>query len=281
MPEYHILNLGAGIQSTAVYLLSMEGKLPKFDAAIFADTKAEPEAVYAHLKWLQLQKGAPIFIRSKGSLAAHLQKGINSTGGRFASIPAFTSPVEGETKNLGRVRRQCTKEYKIEVIDRCIRREILGLKPRQRIPKDVRIIQYYGISWDERGRATRIYERSLEHKWLTVNFPLIETMKPPMTRWNCESYLEPRVPHQVVKSACVFCPFRQDDEWRKLKKNPKDWNRAVQVDEALRIPGNVVNRKLDQKLYLHPSALPLVQIDFTDKQENLGFQNECDGVCGV
>jgi hypothetical protein len=88
------------------------------------------------------------------------------------------------------VRRQCTKEYKIEVIDRCIRREILNLKPRKRIPRDVRIVQYYGISWDERDRATRIYERSLEHKWLKVAFPLFETLRPVWTRGNCEVYLE-------------------------------------------------------------------------------------------
>jgi hypothetical protein len=91
MPEFHVLNLGAGVQSTAVYLLSMEGRLPKFDAAIFADTRSEPAAVYSHLKWMQTIGGPPILVRSKGSLAVDLQKGVNSTGGRFASIPAFTA----------------------------------------------------------------------------------------------------------------------------------------------------------------------------------------------
>jgi hypothetical protein len=93
MPEYHILNLGAGVQSTALYLLSMDGQVPKFDAAIFADTKAEPGAVYKHLKWLQSLNGPRIYVRSKGSLAKHLRDGVNSTGQRHsASIPAFTAP---------------------------------------------------------------------------------------------------------------------------------------------------------------------------------------------
>lgn len=279
MPEYHILNLGAGIQSTAVYLLSMEGRLPKFDAAIFADTKAEPQAVYKHLAWLQKQGGAPILIRSRGSLASDLEHGVNSTGGRSASIPAFTAAHEGSV--VGRVQRQCTKEYKIEVIDRALRREVLGLKPRQRVPKGVSVTQYYGISWDERGRATRIYERSLEHSWLTVCFPLFEIINPPMTRYQCSAYLEKRVPHPVTKSACVFCPFHGDAEWRAIKANPQDWKLAVSVDETLRRTGNVVNRKMNQKMYVHRSAQPLVQIDFTDRQESLGFQEECEGGCGV
>ncbi len=39
MHEYHILNLGAGVQSTTVYLLNHAGVIvPRFDYAIFADT---------------------------------------------------------------------------------------------------------------------------------------------------------------------------------------------------------------------------------------------------
>ena len=277
MSEFHILNLGAGIQSTAVYLLSMEGKLPKFDAAIFADTGAEPQAVYQHLNWLRsLKGGAPILVRRKGSLAKDILSGFNSTGHRFASIPAFTAAFE--RGSVGRVKRECTKEYKVEVIERAIRRDVVGLKPRQRIPKDVRIIKYYGISWDERDRATRIYERSLEKKWLTVKFPLFDIIQPPMTRYQCSEYLKTRVPHEVTKSACVFCPFHDDDEWRAIKANPKDWKRAVQTDVAVR---DAAARKLKEKLYLHPAAQPLVQIDFTVKQESFGFREECDGVCGV
>ncbi|NBW19669.1 MAG: hypothetical protein EBR82_68020 [Caulobacteraceae bacterium] len=49
----HILNLGAGVQSTALYLMSLDGEVQKFDAAIFADTQEEPEDVYRHLEWME------------------------------------------------------------------------------------------------------------------------------------------------------------------------------------------------------------------------------------
>jgi len=45
MREYHILNLGAGVQSTALYLMDLDLELEhQFDCAIFADTGDEPAA---------------------------------------------------------------------------------------------------------------------------------------------------------------------------------------------------------------------------------------------
>lgn len=51
-PDLRVLSLGAGVQSTAVLLMSATGELPKLDAAVFADTQWEPKAVYEHLEWL-------------------------------------------------------------------------------------------------------------------------------------------------------------------------------------------------------------------------------------
>src|SRR5437660_1604308 len=76
--EYHILNLGAGVQSTTLYLMSMRGEAPKFECAIFADTGEESEATYAHLSWLESLKGPPILRRSIGKLGDHLMVGQNS-----------------------------------------------------------------------------------------------------------------------------------------------------------------------------------------------------------
>ena len=70
-----------------------------------------------------------------------------------------------------------------------------------------------------------------------------------MTRGDCLTWLEAfGVPHEVQKSACVFCPFKSNAEWRRLRDtDPAGWARAVEVDNALRIEGAVANRKLDQK----------------------------------
>lgn len=283
MTEYHVLNLGAGVQSTTLYLMSMEGIVRPFDVAIFADTGEEPQAVYAHLEWLQALNGPPILVRTIGRLGDDLRDGRNSTGGRFASIPAYTTANGGI--DVGRTRRQCSMEYKVAVIEQTIRREVVGLKPRQRIPKDVTVHQYFGISLDEKSRATRIWERHhIDHSMPGVpHFPLIDKQ---MTRANCLDWLADRVPHIVPRSACTFCPFHSDAEWQHLKDaGGADWARAVEIDHALRTTGTVANRDMDQVMYVHRSCKPIDAIDFhprvNTKELQLGFGVECEGVCGV
>lgn len=283
MKTWRILNLGAGVQSTAVYLLAHEISLwgeDLLDFAIFADTGEEPQDVYQHLAWLQRHGSIPIIIRTKGKLGNDLTKGQNSTGQRFTSIPAFTTETEGESG--GMTRRQCSKEYKLEVIERSIRRDVIGLAPRQRVPKGVHVKQYFGISMDEAGRSRRIKD-AIKHKWIEPKFPLI---KLGWTRTDCLNYLSDKVPHEVPKSACVFCPYHSDAEWLRIQNNPQDWARAVEIDAALRTTGSVANRDMRQKMYVHRSCLPLTQITFKpqptirEQQTNLAFMKECLGVCG-
>jgi len=273
--DRHILSLGAGVQSTTLYLMAIHGDFP-CQAAIFADTQEEPEAVYAHLEWLKAQSGPPIMVRTRGSLGDDLTRGENSTHQRFASIPAFTS--DG-INSPSMTRRQCSREYKTQVVEQTIRREIVGLAPGRALPKDVQIIQYIGISWDERSRAFDV-ERRMKRGWKAI-FPLLDRQ---WTRADCREFLNYNVPHEVPKSACVFCPFHNNNQWARLKaQGGKDWDRIVQIDTAFRTPGTVVNRNLQQSLYLHRSCKPITEIDFANSKQGSfdGFLMECQGVCGV
>jgi hypothetical protein len=278
MPDLHVLNLGAGVQSTAVYLMAVEGLL-HFDAAIFADTQDEPADVYRHLAWLQTLDGPPIHIATAGRLGDDLVRGVNSTGGRFAAIPAFTTKDGGKTHGLAR--RQCSKEYKTRVIEQTIRRVLLGRRPRQRCPKDVRVYQAFGISLDEARRAVSIRARfATDQKWATPVFPILDRQ---MTRADCLRWLEGRVPHPTPRSACVFCPYHTDDEWLHVQASPADWARAVEIDRALRAAGTVAPRDPRQVMYLHDSCQPLELVTFAPtvrRQLPLGFVRECTGGCG-
>lgn len=308
MREIHILNLGAGVQSTALHLMYVEQAIkPPIECSIFADTQGEPKSVYRHVEWLQSLGGPEIKIRTRGSLSAQLKNGLNATGQRFISIPAYTKPqqineafrqeptelsldyddgempVKGDDRE-GMIRRQCTKEFKLVVIYKTIREEILGLKPGERMPKDVRIINVVGISLDEVGRAMRMLKR--ETKSNGFKFPLLDAQ---MTRQDCLNYLEGRVPHKVPRSACVYCPFHDDNEWLELKNHdPEGWAEAIDVDRSLRSPGNVVNRGMDAPMYLHESCVPLELAVFKPAPKKVGaqmllgtFWKECQGVCGV
>jgi len=277
---YQILSLGAGVQSTALYLMFLNGEFDEMlDYAVFADTQEEPESVYKHLDWLRSLGGPPILTDTAGKLGDDLIHGRNSTGQRFASIPAFTSSTPGQTG--GMLRRQCTAAYKIGVCERIVRRQVIGLEYRQRMPKNVKVVQYFGLSYDEPRRVSKVRNRFVGHPWAEGRFPLFDDE---MTRADCVTYLkEQKIPHEVPRSACVFCPFKSNLEWRLLRDNDRaGWARAVEVDEALRRPGTVANRNLEQAMYLHRSCLPLAAVDLGQKDACGGVaHSECEGMCGL
>lgn len=281
MTTYRILNLGAGVQSTTVYLLALAGEIPTFDKAIFADTQDEPQAVYDHLAWLRSLGGPEIMVVSRGRLGDDLVSGTNSTNHRFAAIPVFMQEPHKATGTTGIARRQCSAEYKIAPIERTIRRQILGLKPRARIPSGVKIEQVFGISIDEERRAFAIRKRLMMNKWSAEpDFPLITKH---WSRGRCIAWLKGRVPHETPRSACVFCPFRNDEEWARLKAtDPAGWARAVEIDHAIRLPTSSRAKDRRLKAYLHRSGQPLADVDLDAKGAMLpGFSRDCEGMCGV
>lgn len=268
-----VLNLGAGVQSTRLYLEH------DFDVAIFADTQEEPQKVYDHLEWLKSLKRTPILVRSRGSLGQNLLHGVNADGGRFVSIPAFV-----DSDGIGVGRRQCTSEYKILVIQRAIRRDVLGLKPGQRIPNGMRVRQFYGITIDEAGRAERIKRNAQVYaKWSIPTFPFIERF---ISRKDCIEWLRNYgIPHEVPRSACTFCPYKSNYEWRLLRDtDPVGWRRALEIDAALRTTA-VSKRGLRHSQYLHRSCKPLAEADIDNNsygaQYTLGFSTQCTGGCGL
>lgn len=276
MKEYHVLNLGAGVQSTCLYLL----KKIKFDCAIFADTQEEPEDVYKHLEWLKGINDPKILIRTAGKLGDDLIHGTNSTGHRFASIPAFVF-TEG-AKRESKLRRQCTSEYKIEVIERTIRYEIVGIKPRQWMPRNVMVYQYFGITVDEKIRAEKSKKRFEKLWWAKPVYPFLDMG---WTRQDCVEWLADKVPHKTPRSACTFCPYHSNAEWLSIKTNdPVGWARAVEIDNALRTEGTRANAKLDGVMYLHRKCVPLETIDFASEIDRrfCGEKESCDeGVCFI
>lgn len=182
------------------------------------------------------------------------------------------------------MRRQCSKEYKTEVIGRVIRREVLGLAPGRRIPRGTRVVQHFGISLDEGGRARRIRDMMAKTaKWAIPSFPLLEHF---MTRANCLEWLvNYGMPHETPRSACVFCPYHSDYEWdRQQREDPEAWARSIEIDENLRRPGAVMQRGINQEMFLHRSCQPLrlvqLQPNPVNAQLAINFASECMGVCG-
>lgn len=266
-----IISLGAGVQSSSMALLAAHGEIePMPQLAIFADTGWEPRGVYNWLAWLETQLPFPVVrvgncgIR-RDQISARV-RGKAEDGQRWASIPYFTQQPDGK---IGKIRRQCTTEYKIEPITKYIRRAVLGLGKGQHAPKQPVIRQWRGISTDEASRM-----KPSREKWIEVRYPL--AMELGLSRAGCLAWMQKNGYPQPPRSACLGCPFHSDYEWSEIKKREDEWRDVVEFDRAIRDAGGMRG-----KTYLHRSCQPLDEIDFTNAAQAELFDEECEGMCGL
>lgn len=244
--DLRTLSLGAGVQSTALYLMACEAPKPWFDVAIFADTGWEPAEVYAHLARLEaVDTIIPILRVSSGNI----RNDALDPEHRFASMPLFVRNPDGSE---GMARRQCTSEYKLKPIKRAIR-QLLGYPHPAPIPKGVRAQVAIGISTDEIGRA-----KDSDVKYMENVFPLIDL---DLSRTDCERYLKANGWGSVGKSACIGCPFHGNRQWRQLRdESPEEFADAVDFDNQIRngsARANAAGKDLRGSMFLHRSRVPL------------------------
>lgn len=278
---HSFLSLGAGVQSSTIALMAAHGEItPMPDAAIFADTQAEPASVYRWLEWLEKQLPFPVHRVSRGdltkeSLTLREFKDDSSRHWVKSLIPAFIENPDGTRGIMG---RQCTFSYKVEQLEKAARR----LGNIKRGQKEITVTQWIGISWDEIQRIKPARVPWSQHRW-----PLVELR---MGRRDCLRWMKDRGYPTPPRSACVYCPFHSDREWRRLKdEEPQEFARAIQFEKDLQ----AAKAKTDNQRgvpFLHPSLVPLDQVDFrTDIErgqlslwlEEQSFGNECEGMCGV
>ena len=286
---HHIISLGAGVQSTVLYLMAALGQLePTPEAAVYADTRWEPAHVYQHLDWLQsLELNIPIVRVSAGDLYENTWDGARVKTGRkypFTDIPAFTQHDDG-SRGMGP--RQCTERYKIEPIRHKVR-EIIGRRPRISSARPPFVVQWMGISTDEWMRC-----KDARVGWTENAYPLIEVG---MSRADCVSWFNEHYPGQLLaKSSCVGCPYHSNREWLNLYRNdPDGMARTIALDEHLREPARVAVEKNGKPKYLHNSLRPLgevlAELDVQDRMQGRlfdddtgfnGFVGECEGYCST
>lgn len=275
--KYTVLNLGAGVQSSALALMAAKGEVgPMPDFAVFADTQAEPTSVYKWLDWLETQLPFPVIRVTKGNLTEDSLKVFKhrKTGEQRIQriIPLYGIKPNGEiTAAIGRA---CTADYKVSPI-------LKELKSRCGITRgqtETVITQWIGISYDEMQRMKLASNKWTQHRW-----PLIEKR---MTRGHCKEWLSKNGYPEPPRSACYYCPFHSDEEWRRLRnEDPEHFAKAVEFDRSIRNKYKDSNKTMNMEVYLHSLCKPLGEIDF-DSDEDKGqlgfdFKSECEGMCGL
>ena len=275
--KYNVLNLGAGVQSSCLALMAAKGEVtPMPDFAIFADTQAEPSEVYKWLDWLEKQLPFPVYRVTKGDLTEDSLKVFQhkKTGNDRIQriIPLYGVKPNGTvTAAIG---RSCTADYKVAPI-------LKELKVRCGITRgqtETVITQWIGISYDEMQRMKPAGNKWTQHRW-----PLIERR---MTRSHCKEWLKANGFPEPPRSACYYCPFHSNEEWRRLRnEDPVHFAKAVEFDKVIRAKYKENNKSMNMEVYLHSLCQPLDQIDF-DSDEDKGqmgfdFNSECEGMCGI
>lgn len=188
---------------------------------------------------------------------------------RWAALPLFTRPETGDNRH-GRLRRQCTREYKIRPLMQAARLR-LGLRPRQRAAGRFTVEEWLGISADEAQRA-----KPSRISWISTRWPLLDLG---MTRVDCVDWLEQHGHAVPRKSACVFCPFHDDATWAWMKREaPAEFARACAFDAQMR-EGRL--RGVRGPAYVHRSLRPLAEVEFRPARGPQPFGEECEGHCGV
>lgn len=264
-----VISLGAGVQSSVMALLAARGLIePMPIAAIFADTQWEPKAVYDHLDWLEGQLPFPVRRCTAGNIrddAVNARTaGSGEYNGRWVSMPWHTKNPDG---SRGMIRRQCTKEYKLEPLARETRKA-LGFGRHDRIAPGY-AEQWIGISTDEMVRCKDSGRKYVVNRW-----PLIELH---WDRAKCLKWFEDKYPgRKLPRSACIGCPYRKRSEWRSL--TDEELADAIDFDHAIRHASGMRG-----ETYTHRSLKPLDEAldDGTDDQAEFGFLEECDGMCGT
>ncbi len=248
------------MQSSALYLMACAGKFGCVDAAIFADTRWEPRAVYEHLDQLETF-GAdmiPIHRVSGGDLRD------TENHSSFKDVPYFLLGRRGE----GMSRRQCTGKLKIGPI----RRRLSSLLSETGDPKRPGAVEsLIGISLDEIQRM-----KDSDVKWIRNAYPLVEAR---LRRSDCVAFLREHG-WAAPRSACVGCPYHSDAEWRRMRLEA-----PAEFADAVRFEREVQKRHtgLEGLPFLHASRVPLDRVDLSSPEDHgqLTFDAECDGLCGL
>ena len=227
MKRLTVISLGGGVQSSVMALMASEGAFDRVpDCAVFADTHWEPPSLYSHLEWLEGKLRFPLYVVDNGRSLREDVKGLTNHSGSpsYVDIPVYLKGRDGEGDGIGR--RQCTDNYKIRPVRRKVR-ELLGLRPRQRVPSGTTVDLWLGISTDEAIRM-----KTSRDRWIANRYPLIEAG---MSRRDCSDWWAARYDRPLERSACVACPFQSRQRWVETKRRwPELFAEAVEIDANLR-----------------------------------------------
>ena len=245
-----IWSYGGGTQTAAIAVLILQGKLPRPDVVVMADTAREIESTWQYLR--DVVQPALDTIGLTVQVAGHELSTVDLYGHNGdLLIPSFTTQSNG-----GKLPTLCSNEWKQRVIRRWLRQQGIN---------DCDVL--LGISTDE---VERMKPSGLN--WYRHVYPLIEMV--PTSRVNCAALVESYGWPMPPKSRCWMCPNQSPLMWSDMRKQqPAEFAKAVAFEQEV--------QQADPHVWLHKAMIPLTDaVDVTDKQPSL-FDGCDSGYCFV
>lgn len=262
-----VFSFGGGVQSVAALVLAARGEL-ECDAFLFANVgeDSEGKATLRYLREIAMpyakERGVVLHelhaTKRDGSIETIYQRVMS--GKRGLVIPVH---LQGS----GPMRRQCTHDFKIRVINRWLREH--GATTRN--PATVML----GISTNEELRATKEHEGP---RYRHIEYPFLVRERR-MSRLDCVNVIASAGLPIPPKSACYFCPWHTVEMWRELRDNePEDFQRACDLERHL---SEWSAKRGHRPVFLSSKQQPLAQVVGDVGQRSL-FEDTCEsGYCMV
>jgi len=236
-----VISYGGGVQSTALVVLAMQrgwqiDEIVHVDL-LDAESPATREYVASFAGWLQTVYGRGITI---------LQRDLY---GDMLANPAFTPAPWRARDGSFILRRQCTRQYKVEPI----RRYLYDKYRRERIALML------GISVDEFHRM-----RDSGFKRIENVYPLVDER---LTRNDCRVILERAGLATPPKSSCWFCPYRSARSQSELLKQYP----------TLREMGEELERRINEERRKRgKDEIAVLRADAAEEQADFCEEGFCD-----
>lgn len=236
-----ILSFGAGMQSTALALMSCENKkaflqgepaphplVPIYDLVIFCDLGMEPPWVEDQMLFVKdaCERFDIKFKVLHTDLYKHLMENFGER--RTVSIPWWTLREDGHKSKMP---RNCTLDFKVDMISKYVRWEVLGYRKGQRLrPEDKKAHEMHmGFSIEEKHRC-----KESPNPMFVNHFPLVEMG---LDRAANYAYILDVWGLDTKASACSFCPFHTNFylAGKFMKETyPEHYAQLVGIDNLLR-----------------------------------------------
>lgn len=249
-----VFSSGGGTQSCAIAALIVQGRLPKPDICVIADTGYENHRTWEYTDAIvapALQDcGVEVCRILAADWASLWGKGVFATSGQLM-IPAYTD----QSGVISKLSTYCSNAWKQEVVDRWLSKAC-GLTRSQ-------FVKWIGFSRDEVKRVFRMAKGEEYLKGL-IRFPLVRDVQ--TTRHEAIQIVADMGWPTPPRSRCWMCPNQNDHEWREIKADVNMWASAVAFEDAFRLR--------DPHAFCHKSGKPLREVDFTEEDDL--FAGKCE-----